>query len=241
MGNLLQYVDRFYPEPDLMREIALRSEYYQPRSLYGFRSTKGFIAPGTMEKLQALSGCTDIALQDVDTRSSHFYHSLKRGRQSVRFLAHIDAAHDPEHPAFALVIYLTPNAPPEAGTGVYRHRETGVWQEATRADARRLGITLKALRQRLQDDGGESAKWELLDRVENCYNRAVLLPAHWYHSSMQEFGSRIDNGKLYHAFFFRTRLNKALAPTPFQSLPAEPCVLAPPPVVPQPEPEPSAR
>jgi hypothetical protein len=202
MPSLLRYVDDFYPEPDLVREIALRSEYYQPENLYGFRSTKGYLPPGTIEKIKASFGFQKISLANTEQAATHFYHCLVRGSQKTTFFAHIDGARSRRHPKFSLVVYLSKHAPRGSGTGLYRHRRTGIWQEPTKEDGQRLGQSPDDIETHLGEEAAQRAKWELLDSSEHIYNRAVLFPAHWYHSSCRDFGSRLETGRLYHAFFF---------------------------------------
>ena len=199
---LIRYVDDFYPDGAAVRTLALNSEFYQPPNLYGFRTRRAFLPDGTVERIGAQFGFDRITLRNVPTRTGHFYTSLARGRERVRFFAHYDAVHRAARPSYAMLVYLTPDAPKTAGTGVYRHRTTGIWRGQTAADCKRLGLTRAKLDELLDADSQNRRRWELLDRVDNVFNRAVLFPAHWYHSSTQEFGSRADNGKLYHAFFF---------------------------------------
>lgn len=112
-----------------------------------------------------------------------------------------------------MVIYLTPGAPRRSGTGLYRHRATGVWRVPPSDEARRLGLSRAAIVQRLDGDSGDRRKWEELSTVDNVYNRAVVFPADWYHSSVQDFGGRPENAKLYQAFFFHGTPNP-FAPGP---------------------------
>ena len=204
-GQQLKWADGFYPEPDLIREIALRSTYYMPKPHYGFRTTKGYLPKGTLERIESTFGLTDIKLMETSTRSTHFYTSLSKGEQRVKFFAHIDHKRDDSYPSFSLVVYLAPDAPMGAGTGLYRHKPTGIWQEATKLDAQRANCSLRALNKQLDDDGGNRRQWELLDVCDNVYNRAVLFPSWYYHSSCLEFGSRPESGKLYQAFFMQAR------------------------------------
>lgn len=207
-GQRLKWVDGFYPEPDLMREIALRSDYYIPKPYYGYRTTKGFMPKGTLERIENAFGLTDIKLLETQKRSTHFYTSLSKGEQAVEFNAHIDFGRDDSYPSFSLVVYLAPNAPPRAGTGIYRHKRTGIWQEATKLDAQRASCSLRALNKQLDDDSPHRRLWELLDVCDNVYNRAVLFPSWYYHSSCLEFGSKPENGKLYQAFFMKARMRE---------------------------------
>ena len=202
MGSLLRWIDDFYSEPDLVREIALRSEYFVPEGFYGPRSTKGFLPRGTIEKIQESFGFTKVRLIATAQRSTHFYHCLVHGKHRSRFFAHIDGARDARHPLYSMVVYLTLRPPKDSGSGIFRHRKTGLWQEPTSEDAHRLGQSTTELEAMLDADAGRRSRWELLESSEHVYNRAVLFPAHWYHSSCRDFGSRLETGRLYQAFFF---------------------------------------
>src|ERR1043165_3234407 len=136
MGSLLRWIDDFYPEPDLVREIALRSEYFVPEGLYGHRSTKGFLPRGTIEKIQESFGFAKVRLIARERSSTHFYHCLVRGKQRTRFYAHYDGPYDAKHPLFSMIIYLSLRPPKDSGTGIYRHRKTALWQKIGRASCR---------------------------------------------------------------------------------------------------------
>lgn len=205
----IRVCDDFYPHPDLMREIALRSEFHQPPPYEGWRTRQGYIAAGTLDRIASAFGLTGIVLHNTRHRSGHFYVSPRTGRHRTRFFAHYDMTPRSGRACYSLVIYLTPGAPREAGTGVFQHRKTGLWRYPSAADARGLGTSREALLRRLTDDGEKRRAWDELSRVDNLYNRAVLFPADWYHSSTLDFGGRLDNTKLYQAFFFEAALDGA--------------------------------
>jgi hypothetical protein len=203
MGNLVRWVDDFYAQPDLIREIALRSEYFEPKGQKGYRSTKGYLPAGTLKRIQEAFGFEELNLLDQQRSTTHFYHCLVRGPQRTRFFAHVDFRRNDLHASFSMVVYLSLHAPKDSGTGIYRHRETGLWQDPTTEDARRLGKSKRELRTLLEDDDASiRSRWELLDSCQHVYNRAVVFPAHWFHSSCRDFGSRLETGRLYQAFFF---------------------------------------
>ncbi len=213
----LEVVDGFYPYPDLMREIGLRSELYVPRHYAGHRSRTPFIPADAVERIKAAFGFADIALHNVRERSGHFYVSPRRGAYRDSFFAHYDLNPDGGRAAYSLVIYLTPGAPRDSGTGLYRHRETGFWRYPTAAEARRAGTSRAALLRRFAEDGDDRRAWEELGRADNVYNRAVLFRADCYHSSLREFGGRPEEAKLYQAFFFhgtRARAPRAMVAAP---------------------------
>lgn len=203
-------VDGFYPYPELMREIGLRSEMYQPKHYVGHRSRKGFIAEDLEGRIKAAFGFSELTLHNVRDRSGHFYVSPLRGRYRMPFFCHYDLLPDAGgRSAFSLVIYLTPDAPRDSGTAMYRHRRTGLVRYPSAAEAKAHGTTRAAFVQQLEDDGADRRKWEELARADNVYNRAVLFPADRYHASLRDFGGRPEDSKLYQAFFFHG------APDPF--------------------------
>jgi hypothetical protein len=197
----IKVCDNFYPYPDLMREIALRSPYYVPKGYVGHRSRKGFIPSDTLARIKAVFGFERIELENVRDRTGHFYISTNRDPNRSSFYAHQDAPYDPRRPLFALVVYLTPDAPRDAGTCMVRHRETGILRYPTAAEARQLGVSRSTLVKYLDEDGSDRDKWDELSSVENVFNRAVLFPASEYHSSSRDFGRHVGNAKLYHTFF----------------------------------------
>lgn len=94
---------------------------------------------------------------------------------------------------WAAVVYLTPNAPIEAGTGIFRHKETGVFlhEEGVTRDFNKESV--------LEQD------WELIASSGNIFNRLVLYKGNYYHRSLKAgFGIDQHNGRLFQTFFFNT-------------------------------------
>jgi hypothetical protein len=47
-------------------------------------------------------------------------------------------------------------------------------------------------------------KWEMVDFIGNKYNRLVIYQGDLFHSSLDYFGTDINNGRLFQTFFFDT-------------------------------------
>ena len=98
---------------------------------------------------------------------------------------------------WAGVLYLTPNAPVNSGTGIYR------FKDGTRnVDEAKARGNIKILDEYSQD----YTKWELVDKVGNVFNRLVLFNSKQYHASMDYFGTNKENGRLFQVFFFSTEI-----------------------------------
>ena len=96
---------------------------------------------------------------------------------------------------WAGVLYLTPNAPPSGGTGLYR------FEDGTRFDFEQK---IRNNEDKINNATTDFTKWELIDQVGNVFNRLVLFNAHHFHTSMDYFGSNPGDGRLFQVFFFST-------------------------------------
>ena len=89
---------------------------------------------------------------------------------------------------WAGVLFLTPDAPVSAGTGIYKFIDgTCTKQEA---EARgNIGL--------ISESSQDYTKWTLVDRIGNVFNRLVLFEARHFHASMDYFGTNKENGRLF--------------------------------------------
>jgi hypothetical protein len=95
---------------------------------------------------------------------------------------------------YAALIYLTPNAPVDSGTGFFRHIETGLEEVEYN--------TPKDIQKQLDTDSNKMDKWEMVDYVGNKFNRLVLFRGTRSHRSMKYFGDTKHDGRLFQVFFF---------------------------------------
>ena len=96
---------------------------------------------------------------------------------------------------WAGVLYMTPNAPVNSGTGIFRFKDGT--RTVDEAEARGNKEILDANSQ-------DYTKWELVDKVGNVFNRLVLFNSKQYHASLDYFGTNKNNGRLFQVFFFST-------------------------------------
>lgn len=200
----LQVVDRFYPQPGLIRRRALALKYSEPEELVGWR-TRAYQAPAIKSlierKFRIRIGYWERDLTAIEACNGVFFSAFGHGPRAEKVGIHFD-----EPPAWAmLLIYLTPAAPLDAGTSIWKHRSSGLTQSPTRRDAQRLGIELPDLNAILERDGRRRDRWLEIDRIGNVYNRAVIFPGGLFHSATRHFGSNQINGRLYQSFHFPIR------------------------------------
>jgi hypothetical protein len=197
----IQIVENFYPRPDQIRRKALEMSYSEPEGLTGWRTRP--YQPRIIQNLIETRFGTRIThweddLEDIELSNGVFFSAFASGRRAETVGVHFD-----EPPSWMmLLVYLTPNAPFNAGTSLWQHRETGLIAIPTKKDAERLGSTMAKLTEKLLDDGANPKRWIEIDRIGNIYNRAVMFPGALLHSATRHFGSNRFNGRLYQAFHF---------------------------------------
>jgi len=191
MTPSLIVVDNFFDDPDKVRTSAL-SQPFDFISNYPGMRTKGvpeIQSLGLKEKFekilnQSITGwdlfdgngkkhmntCYQLCLQDDTTWVHHDYTQ------------------------WAAVIYLTPDADLDSGTGLFQHKETGI---------RRWNETDPKTEFNETADMYDLEKWQLIAEVKNLYNRIILYRAEQYHRSMVPgFGNNYLTGRLTQVFFF---------------------------------------
>ena len=97
---------------------------------------------------------------------------------------------------WAAMVYLTPDAPPECGTSMYRHKDSG-------RDAIRDGDW-----DVFKGNFYDATPFELVDKIGNKYNRCVIMDARLIHAASEYFGDNIKNDRLFQIYFFNTEEQK---------------------------------
>lgn len=182
MKRIFTVVDDFLPDPDAVRALALSKQYERSDYHKGQRSTERFldlIDPRMFEELFGL---------EIDTWDRHGMNArfqLCTPEDLVVF--HADSQ------THAATIYLTPNAPVEAGLSLYKSRLTG---------ARRAPDTNEEVDRVFAGNFYDPSKWDLVDRIGNVYNRLVLWDGAMIHAASSYFGNSAETGRLFLMFFF---------------------------------------
>ena len=112
-------IDNFYNNPDAVRDYAMTREYVERgyHGAVGHRTLKPKHFDGVKEKFESLLGKkmakgNELGGWDYQTNGV-FQHCMAEDP----FVIHADDQ------KWAAMVYLTPNAPVECGTTLYRHRE----------------------------------------------------------------------------------------------------------------------
>ena len=182
-------IDNFYDDPDEVREYALGLDY-QPEENHGavgFRCEAGKrILPGTRELFEKYLG-RKIKNWDAQGTNGCFQWCP----ETTRIVYHCDQT------KYAAIIFLTPDAPPEAGLSLCRHKKYKImdnsifgkpdWYSPNRGH---------------KEPHTDKTPWERVDKIGNVYNRLVLFNAQYVHAVTEYFGDHIHNSRLFQLFFF---------------------------------------
>lgn len=201
MKRFLIAVDDFYPDPVAVRRHALAMTYTEPESVVGWR-TRCYQPRGIKERIERKFNVRipywEDDLDAIEACNGVFFTSYAKGERSETVGIHYD---DPLRWVMFLV-YLTPDAPFDAGTSLWQHRKTGLTKPPSPGDAKRLGSTVEELLATLERDSRIRNRWVEIDRVGNVFNRAVMFPGGFYHSASRHFGSGLHDGRIYQSFHF---------------------------------------
>jgi len=193
-------VDNFYKDPDGIRRLALLQDFVESAKVYkGRRTVERFLWPHLREAFERLLGRPIL----------DWLHQPANGCFQITGFDDPLVWHS-DLQSYAAAVYLTPDAPLNAGTSFWRDRLHGLRRPPThRLDAPRLagGAERLAVQAGVYREPNilRPDNWELVDRVGAVYNRLVLWDAKLIHSASSYEGldgSQAGRARLVQLFFF---------------------------------------
>ena len=177
-------IDNFYADPDSVRGYALSQEFNVSGNYPGLRTSPCTNDGGYIDSiklsLEKIIGKT-ITNFPLDNYNTSFQYTTEDSKTWI----HHDAM------SYAAVLYLTPNAPLDSGTAIYKHRHTGIMKHGPECPVDFNEFQL------VEDD------WDIVGEAKNIYNRLVIYDSMYYHRSVVPgFGKDKHDGRLFQTFFF---------------------------------------
>jgi hypothetical protein len=170
-------IDNFLEDPHKEREFALSQDFKVVGNFPGYR-TESFATD--QDKL----AFETIMNKNITFWPAQYNGSYQYCTKDYRSWIHRDRT------TSSAILYLTPNPPPNSGTKIYIHKETGGMFEHDNVN----GI--------LDKDSNNMNAWRELDVVENKFNRLVIFQGIQNHMSAEYFGDNKENGRLMKIYFF---------------------------------------
>ena len=183
-------VDNFYKDPDAIREYVTTNLTFNSSGYHkGERSQERFILNGTKERFEEILGREIINWEHPEYANGRFQFCVK----DDPIVYHVD------NQMFAGVVFLSPNAPLNAGTATFKSKITG----ATRFeefDTPEFIATFKGYGDEI--NFLDNSSLEIVDKVSNVYNRLVLWDSKTIHAATEYYGDNIHNSRFFQLFFF---------------------------------------
>ena len=185
-------VDNVYANVDEVRDFALAQEFGVTGNYPGNR-TKSFANDNIKEYINSFIRPTsgEITYWSDDEYNGAYQYTTQYERSWI---------HADSNTTWAALVYLTPDAPLSGGTGLFRHKETGLEMTPKLSD----GTIDNTLLDMVYVDSQDLTKWDITDRLANKYNRLVMYRGDLFHMSLDYFGTNKENGRLFQTFFFST-------------------------------------
>lgn len=167
--------DNFLDEPDIVRSSILE---------YDFNETGNYPGSRSAQVDQSFANYLSQRLANViGAKTINFFKDSFRFQictEDAKTWVHSDPVD------WTAILYLTPNAPTAAGTGLYQHKS---------------GISYSP--SYLDDIGYVFDDWSCIYEFENVYNRLIVFPGKHYHRSQRAgFGNDKYTARLTQVFFF---------------------------------------
>lgn len=190
--------DNFYQDPDEVRAFALKQPFNVKGNYPGQRTQTFHNWPGLKDGIQRIveNAAGKITFWESEY-TTNFQYTTKKDKSWI----HPDSDWNDDMP-WAGVCYLTPNAPVSGGTGLFRHKETGLDRPPRLENG---DMDEEWLKEHVWPHSRDFSKWDMTAMVGNVYNRLVLYRGDLFHSSLDYFGEGLEDGRLFQTFFFNTQ------------------------------------
>ena len=194
MNKNIIIVNNFYDDPYSVREFALSQRFPVIDNFPGQRTVgvPDDMSEELKKKFEKILGFEITNWQTLKKPGQVHNTCFQLITKDTQNWIHHDET------AWAAIVYLTPDPDPNSGTGFFTHIETGI-DEWSPDD--------KSTEIYAYDETHDYSKWRCTLEVKNQFNRMIVFPGTYYHSSMiAGFGKNYMDGRLIQVFFFGEKL-----------------------------------
>ena len=194
-------VENFYKNPKAIRQFALKQKYIACHE----RKNVEYVYPGARTK-DLFDLDKDLHKQVCEKLVSIFHnteHDVMRWAISTSFQSVTEeygegVIHTDHNTIFAAVLYLTPDAPLDTGTSLFKKNSRFNKQKYEKAladnDERFMAGEIKM-------DTSYHEMFDEIVRVNNVYNTLILYEGQYFHSANKFFGKTLKDSRLAQVFF----------------------------------------
>lgn len=194
-------VENFYENPDAIRKFALAQKYKfcheRPDFPYVYPGSR---TPDVFDLDVELHEQICKKLISVFHNAEHDYMrwAISTSFQSVTEEFGKGVLHTDTNTVFAAVLYLTPNAPLNSGTSLFKKNEKFNLEKYTKA-LEQNDVLFKSGKKVMSTD--YHSMFDEVVRVNNVYNTLILYEGDTFHAANKFFGNSLKNSRLAQVFF----------------------------------------
>ncbi len=193
-------IENFYENPDEIRNFALKQKFTYCHELKNI----DYVYPGCrtkdlfeLDKTLYEKVCKKLVSVFHNTRHDHMRWAITTSFQVVEGKFERGVLHQDTNTIFAGVLYLTPNAPLNTGTSLFK--PNALFDEV------KYQAALKQSEVNFRTNQPVSTEFHnMFDetvRVNNVYNTLILFNAQTYHAANEFFGDTLQNSRMAQVFF----------------------------------------
>jgi hypothetical protein len=194
-------IENFYENPDAIRKFALTQEFTYCKDIPNIE----YVYPGC--RTQDLSLLNKELFDKICTKLVSVFHNAEHdvmrwlittSFQSVSEAYSQGVIHTDHNTVFAGVLYLTPDAPLNGGTSLFRKNKSFDEVEYERAlveNDERFKAGEIAM------DTSYHSMFDEIVRVNNVYNTLIIYEGRHFHAANEFFGKTLADSRLAQVFF----------------------------------------
>jgi Family of unknown function (DUF6445) len=194
-------IENFYHDPDAIRKFALAQKFTFCKEVPNIE----YVYPGCRTK--DLSLLNKDLFDKICTKLVSVFHNAEHDTmrwlittsfQSVSKEYSQGVIHTDSNTVFAGVLYLTPDAPLNGGTSLFKPNKTfddAQYQQALVDNDVRFKAGEIAM------DTAYHSMFDEIVRVNNVYNTLIIYEGRHYHAANQFFGKTLKDSRLAQVFF----------------------------------------
>ena len=194
-------IENFYENPDAVRHFALSQKYQFRRDLKDAK----YVFPGCRTKDLSIINkplfekvCSKIVSVFHNSEHDYMRWAITTSFQSVSAEFERGVIHTDGNTVFAAVLYLSPDAPLESGTSLFKPNknfDAVNYEKALKDNDKRFDAGQIAM------DTSYHSMFDEIVRVNNVYNTLILYEGRHYHAANQFFGKTLKDSRLAQVFF----------------------------------------
>ena len=194
-------IENFYDNPDAIRKFALAQQYTYCKQVPNIE----YVYPGCRTK--DLSYLDTLLFEKICKKLVTVFHNAEHDQmrwlittsfQSVSAEYGQGVIHTDSNTVFAGVLYLTPDAPLNSGTSLFKPNKNfddAKYQQALVDNDVRFKAGEIAM------DTSYHSMFDEIVRVNNVYNTLIIYEGRHFHAANEFFGKSLEDSRLAQVFF----------------------------------------